>query len=40
MVETAQDVLDGVLHRRGIGDVAGECVRLTAMGADLGDQLI
>ncbi|EUA06594.1 acriflavin resistance A domain protein [Mycobacterium xenopi 4042] len=29
MVEPAQDVLDGVLHRRRVGDIAGEGVGLT-----------
>ncbi len=32
-VETAQDVLTVCSTDAGIGDVAGECVRLTAMGA-------
>ena len=40
VAEAAQDVFDGVLHRRGIGDIAGEGMRLTAVGADLGDQIV
>ena len=38
MAEAAENVLDGVLHRRRVGDVAGECVRVAAGRADLGDQ--
>ena len=40
VIEAAQDVLDGVFHRRGVGDVAGEGVGLAAIGANLGDQII
>ena len=40
VIEAAQDVLDGVFHRRGVGDVAGEGVGLAAIGANLGDQIV
>ena len=40
MTKLAEDVLDRVLDRRRVGDVARERVRMTAGRPDFGDQVV